>query len=58
MTRYLVSFCAVILLASIGSAHVQTTVWGGDFPNNKFSVPSNWFGGVVPVTDGTGHPAA
>ena len=53
MTRYLVSFCAVILLASIGSAHVQTTVWGGDFPNNKFSVPSTWFGGVVPVTDGT-----
>ena len=53
MTRYIVSFCAVILLASIGSAHVQTTVWGGDFPNNKFSVPSNWFGGVVPLTDGT-----
>ena len=53
MTRYIVSFCAVILLASIGSAHVQTTVWGGDFPNNKFSVASNWVGGVAPLNDGT-----
>src|ERR1700679_429725 len=28
-------------------------VWGGGFPDDNFSVASNWVGGVSPLNDGT-----
>lgn len=34
-------------------ARAQTVTWGGGFPNNNFSVGSNWYGGIEPATNGT-----
>src|ERR1700685_443417 len=43
------------ILATIlaGSAGAQTVTWGGGFPNDKYSVASNWIGGTVPLGNGT-----
>jgi hypothetical protein len=41
----------VVLAAGLGRA--QTVTWGGGFPNDNFSVGSNWFAGTAPAINGT-----
>jgi autotransporter-associated beta strand protein len=40
------------LAAATASAQTVVT-WGGGFPNDRFSVGSNWAGGAPPLNDGT-----
>jgi autotransporter-associated beta strand protein len=44
---------ALAALALCAPARAQVALWGGGFPNNHFSVATNWVGGVAPLNDGT-----
>jgi autotransporter-associated beta strand protein len=54
MLRQGFSILALALTMCAGAANAQTIViWGGGFPDDRSSAPSNWSGGVGPLGDGT-----
>ena len=54
MVRQAFSGWSLALVLAASTAGAQTVVtWGGGFPNDRFSVGSNWAGGLPPLNDGT-----
>jgi autotransporter-associated beta strand protein len=41
------------LASLVGTARAQTVTWIGDFPDDNFSTPGNWVGGLTPPNDGS-----
>ena len=44
---------AIALPLAAASVHAQTVTWGGGFPNDRFSVATNWVGDATPPITGT-----
>src|SRR5271157_4447340 len=43
--------CAAVLSAAATACAQTTVTWGGGFPDDRFSTPTNWVGGMPPLND-------
>ena len=53
MIRLRPSLLVLASMIAAGTGAAQTVTWGGGFPNDNFSVASNWIGGVAPANNGS-----
>ena len=53
MIRLRPTLLVLVSLMAAGTGIAQTVTWGGGFPNDKFSVASNWIGGAEPANNGS-----
>jgi fibronectin-binding autotransporter adhesin len=52
-TRLNLYLATLALVLGTGAVRAQTVTWGGGFPNDQFSVATNWVGGATPPITGS-----